>query len=107
MEIGSSPADPRSRGPFPLLIGLTALAGFVAGACLVGLTKFLPGPLPRAAQTDLDTSTRPASPAPAPRAAVFAAAPDREPVITPERGPAVAPAPWPFESATPGPPVLN
>src|SRR6267154_4885174 len=95
MQIRTSAA----RAHSPTLIALTALAGFAAGACLVGLTKF-PSTLSKTAEPAAATaSTRPAQVAPGPE-------PVAEPVIVSgarERQPAVAPAPWPFESATPEP----
>jgi hypothetical protein len=50
MQIKTSAARPRAHSP--LLIGLTALVGFVAGACLVGLAKFPSSSMLKTAETE-------------------------------------------------------
>jgi hypothetical protein len=59
MQIKTSAAGARAHSP--LVIGLTAVAGFVAGACLVGLAKFQPEPIVSSGTHDRGSVAAPAA----------------------------------------------
>jgi|SRR5882757_1449218 len=94
MKIGSADPYTRSRTNSPIRVGLTALAGFVAGACLVGLMTF---PSSRQLRTDERAATLgssdSATTAPVSEPAAVGSARQTEGVT--------APSPWPYEAATP------
>jgi hypothetical protein len=94
MKVGSAAPYTRSRTNSPLRVGLTALAGFAAGVCLVGLMTFRSSPtLKTDERAATNGSSDSATIAPVPGPAVASGAREPEGVA--------APAPWPYEGATP------
>src|SRR5258708_24726345 len=94
MKIGSAAPYTRSRTNSSIRVGLTALAGFAAGVCLVGLMTFRSSPTLKTderAGTNGSSASATIAPVPEPTVASGARAPEG----------VAAPAPCPYEAATP------
>jgi hypothetical protein len=90
MKVASKALHPQSGVVSPLVLALTGLTGFAAGALLVGTVAFAPHPVPTGDSLRIGVTSS---------ASQDAVRVEAVSTYTPDR--LAAAGPWPFESTTP------